>query len=317
MRWLLCLLLLGVGCGKRNPGDLLAPAEVGTIVVDAQLIVGQMMPDIRLRLTQSPAEPYDPDAEALEDAYVEVTTSAGDTIRYVDYAGFSPRRYITELRFNGYPSPVVLPNTTYSLRVVAPDGRVVTASTTTPDSFNVREWLLLEDPSLAVRRTLATYDDFPNFPDSVYYVESNQLVYQDGLLEARFDRGNALAFQVGLFSLDPGSPFVIDADFLDPEDLEDLERETSSPPFEAPDASIRLPWFAIFFEGRYNIKIYSVDRNWYDLARTLDFFGNSNLGFGSNAGDNFERPIFHVNGGIGLFGSAAMDEVGFTIHPKP
>jgi hypothetical protein len=310
------MLLLGVGCGKRNPGDLLAPAEVGTIVVDARLIVGRTVPIIWLRTTQSPAEPYPRGLAGLSGASVELVASTGDTIRYVQHP-LDGDRYIAEAYTIPEPAHVVLPNTTYSLRVVAPDGRVVTASTTTPDSFSVREWLLLEDPSLAVRRSLATYDDFPNFPDSVYYVESNQLIYQDGLLEARFDRGNALAFQVGLFSLDPGSPYVIEADFLDPEDLEDLERETSSPPFEAPDASIRLPWFAIFFEGRYNIKIYSVDRNWYDLARTLDFFGNSNIGFGGNAGDNFERPIFHVNGGIGLFGSAAMDEVGFTIHPKP
>ncbi|HSQ60605.1 MAG TPA: DUF4249 family protein [Acidobacteriota bacterium] len=315
MRWLFGLLLLGAGCGTRNPGDLLAPAEVGTIVVDARLIVGTTMPPMFLRLTQSPTEPFDRSI-GLGGALVEVVASTGDTIRYSGSQS-SSSLYRPDAALTGDSIPAVLPNTTYSLRVVAPDGRVVTASTTTPDSFQTREWLLLEDPSLAVRRSLATYDDFPNFRDSVYYVESNQLIYQDGLLEARFDRGNALAFQVGLFSLDHGSPFVIDADFLDPEDLEDLERETSSPPFEAPDASIRLPWFAIFFEGRYNIKIYSVDRNWYDLARTLDFFGTSNIGFGGNAGDNFERPIFHVNGGIGLFGSAAMDEVGFTIHPKP
>jgi hypothetical protein len=68
---------------------------------------------------------------------------------------------------------------------------------------------------------------------------------------------------------------------------------------------------------RQATKIYSVDRNWFDLARTLQFFGNSNFAFGSTAGDDFESPTFHVNGGIGLFGSAAVDEIGFTIHPRP
>ena len=106
MRWLLCLLLLGAGCGKRNPGDLLAPAEVGTIVVDARLIVGRPMPEIGLRFTQSPAEPFKPDGMGLIDAEVEVTTSNGDTIRYVDLV-FSQGVYVSEARYNGDPEPIV------------------------------------------------------------------------------------------------------------------------------------------------------------------------------------------------------------------
>jgi hypothetical protein len=294
---------------------LLAPSQIGVIVVDAQLIVGRPMPPIYLRTTQSPDTRYDRGAAVLRQASVQVTTSAGDTIDYLDATLFARWPYRPD--DSAGPVPYVLPNTTYYLRVVAPDGRVVTAQTTTPDSFRVRDWVLLNDPTLAVRRQLATRDDFPSDPDSVYSAPSNQLVYQDGLLEARFDRRTALGYQVGLFSLDLGSPLVIDADFLSEKDKESLDRETSSPPFEASEASIRLPWFAIFFEGRYDIKIYSVDRNWFDLARTLQFFGNSNFAFGSTAGDDFESPTFHVNGGIGLFGSAAVDEIGFTIHPRP
>jgi hypothetical protein len=311
-----CLLavLLGLGCSTdRNPGDLLAPGEIGVIVVDAQLIVGEPMPQILLRTTQSPDRPYDSFNARLNGASVEVVASTGDTIRYVNHAigGYRP-----ESAFPG-PAPDVLPNTTYALRVVAPDGRVVTARTTTPDSFRVRDWVLLDDPTLVVRRRLATREDFPGDPDSVYTADSNQLIYQDGLLEARFDRGNAIGYQVGLFSRECCSPLVIDADFLSEEDKADLDRESSSPPFVADESSIRLPWFAIFFEGRYDIRIYMVDRNWYDLARSLQFLGDSNIAFGSNAGDDFERPIFHVEGGIGLFGSAARDEIGFTIHPRP
>jgi hypothetical protein len=307
------LLLLVLGCStERDPRDLLAPGEVGTIVVDGRLIVGMEMPILYLRTTQSPAEPYDAARAALRGASVEVVASTGDTIRYFEGGSgrYSPAR--PPGSYGG-----VRPATTYRLRVVAPDGRVVTASTTTPDSFHVRDWLLLDDPSLAVRRRLATFSDFPIYPDSVYLAPSNQLVYQDGLLEARFDRGNAFAFQVGLTSLDDGSPYVIDADFLSESDLAKLERITSSPPLEGTDGSIRMPWLAIFFEGRYNVRIYSVDRNWYDLARSTDFLGAGNIGFGTNAGDNFERPIFHVEGGIGFFGSAAMDQIGFTVLPKP
>ena len=311
---MVCMILLGFGCStERNPRDLLAPGQVGIVVVDAQLLVGKSMPRIRLAVTQSPEEPYVRGLAGLDGASVTVASSAGDTIRY-EATSAEPGMYGPAEEPPGY---LVLPNTTYSLRVVARDGAIVTAETTTPDRFTVREWALLDEPTLALRRRLATRDELGDDGDSVYAAEANQLIYQDGLLEARFDRGSALAFQLGLFSRDAGSPIVIDADFLNAEDLARLERETSWPPVDAVEDAIRLPWYAVFFEGRYDIKVFSVDRNWYDLARSLQSFGNSTIGFGSTAGDDFERPIFHVNGGIGLFGSAAMDETGCTIHPRP
>jgi len=315
---LACMVTLGLGCsGKRNPRDLLVPREVGTIVVDARLIVGQFVPSIYLHTTLSPKDPYSSHDAALVGAKVVLFTAPGDSILFRhDHFDDSFGAY-APYGVTGNEDVYVRPGTTYYLRVEAADGRIVTAQTTTPDSFRVRDWVLLDDPSLAVRRRLATFRDFPVRPDSVFVVDSNRLVYRDGLVEARFDRGNGAGYQVGIFSLDDGSPTVIEADFLTPEDLATLARETSSPAFDAPNGFLRLPWFAIFFEGSYIIRIYSVDQNWYDLIRSMDFFGNNNIGFGTNAGDDFERPIFHIDGGIGLFGSAAMDENGFTVLPRP
>jgi hypothetical protein len=311
--FLVCLMGLGLGCsGKRNPRDLLAPREVGTIVVDARLIVGRFLPPVYLHTTRSPSEPYHSDDAGLSGARVVIFSGPGDSILYHDHSlGEYFPSYIT-----GNEDGLVHPNVTYYLRVEAADGRVVTAQTATPDSFSVRDWVLLDDPSLTLRRRLATRRDFA-YEDSVYVADSNQLVYQDGLLEARFDRSDAIGYQVGIFSLDHNSPTVIDADFLSEHDLANLDRDTSSPTFDAPDGFLRLPWFAIFFEGRYDIDIYSVDRNWYDLTRSTDFFGNNNIGFGTNAGDDFERPIFHIEGGIGLFGSASVDGTGFRVLPRP
>lgn len=303
------LLLLASACStERKPGDLFAPEGIERIVVDATLIVGQPMSRVMVRRTLSPAVPYDRNAAAVTGADVRITEADSVAYAMADLGGG---------RYESAAAPIVRPGTTYRLVVRTANGKVVTASTTTPAAFSVREWVLLDDPSLAVRRTLATYADFPSDPDSVYSAPSNQLVYQDGLLEARFDRGNVLAFQVGLQSLDLGSPYVIDADFLSEDDLAELTRDSSSPALAAEQSSIRLPWFAIYFEGRYRIRIFSIDRNWYDLARSLPEFGGTNGGFGRNAGDNFDRPLFHVDGGIGLFGSGAVDEIGFTILPKP
>jgi hypothetical protein len=308
-----CLMALGLGCsGKRNPRDLIAPREVGTIVVDTRLIVGHQIPSILLHTTQSPNEPYSGYLAALRGAHVVIFTGPGDSVICLESTFFPDGEYNPRI-LTGNADVLVRPNTTYHLRVEAADGRVVTAQTTTPDSFTVREWVLLDDPSLEIRRRLATFRDTVN----VFTAPSNQLIYQDGLLEARFDRGNAIGYQVGIFSLESNSPTVIDADFLSDSDLAGLARDTSSPTFDAPDGFLRLPWFAIFFEGRYQIEIYSVDRNWYDLTRSTDFLGNNNIGFGTNAGDDFERPIFHIDGGIGFFGSASMDLTGFTVLPRP
>lgn len=312
----MCLLTLASGCsGKRDARDLLSPTGAGTIVVDARLIVGDLIPDVRLGTTVSPDQPYNSSAAELNGARVLVTTSGGDSAHYLQVDG---GRY----RWAGYiygDTLRIRPATTYFLRVEAADGRIVTAQTTTPDTFQVREWVLLDESTLEVRRRLAAPSEYPVRPDSVFLASSNQLVYQDGLVEARFDRGSAIAFQMALFNLETDSPLLFDADFLSEEDKRSIERESSSPPLDAPDGAARLPWLAVWYEGRHVFRVYSVDRNWYDLTRSLRFFGPgaTGIGFGSNAGDDFERPIFHIQGGIGLFGSAAMDETGFYVHPRP
>jgi hypothetical protein len=122
---------------------------------------------------------------------------------------------------------------------------------------------------------------------------------------------------VGLYSLDLDSDFVIDPDFFEEEDFDELDRISSSPPLVVDDGTLRLPWFAIFFAGRYVVKVFAMDRNWFDAARSIPELNQGGPGFGGNAGDDFSWPIFHIEGGIGLFGSAAVDSIGFVIHPRP
>ena len=69
---------------------------------------------------------------------------------------------------------------------------------------------------------------------------------------------------------------------------------SNSPPLEPRDGTVRLPWLAILFEGRYVLKVWSMDANWFDLARTDPALGAGGAGFGGQAGDSFERPIFDL-----------------------
>ena len=71
-------LALGTGCStERKPGELLAPENIGQIVVDAALIVGHPMSRVLLRKTLSPAEPYDRNAAAVPGADVRIVEAGG------------------------------------------------------------------------------------------------------------------------------------------------------------------------------------------------------------------------------------------------
>lgn len=300
-------LLIGGGCSAtRKPGDLYKPTDVGVLVLDAILIVDRPPPEIYVTETLAPGTPFTPEIAAVRDAEVVLTRQDGTTLSYVANPAV-PGQYI----FVGSALPI-LPETRYTLTVEASRNRRATATTLTPKRFSAASWVVLNEQTLAVQKTLKTFSELGS---GVYTAPENQVVYQRGLLEARINRNGASAYQAALKSLDLNSPRVIEADFLDEEDYAKLDRDNSSPALEAADSAIRLPWFAIYWAGRYRITIHAIDRNWYDYIRSIPQ-GESGFGVGGNAGDNFERPIFHVDGGIGLFGSGAADSVGFVILPK-
>ena len=58
-------------------------------------------------------------------------------------------------------------------------------------------------------------------------------------------------------------------------------------------------WLGVRFEGEYRIRLQAVDRNY------LDYFTTSFNGQSGNDAD--KGPLFHVTGGVGVFGSYAED----------
>ncbi|MDA0712072.1 MAG: hypothetical protein O3B73_17885, partial [bacterium] len=179
----------------------------------------------------------------------------------------------------------------------------------------MREGVLLDDKTLEAIRKFKT---FKEVGDQVYSDPQNQVPYQFGLLEARFDPLPVDGYHVAIEGLDLNSERVLESDLFDEKDYAHLDRFGSSPAFEARDGNLRLPWFAVAFAGRHVIRIYAIDRNWFDLIRSVpQFLGDDgSLQAGGLAGDNFERPVFHVDGGIGIFGSASVDSLGFVVLPK-
>jgi hypothetical protein len=297
-------LLLTAGCAKRDPSTLFAP-DAGTIVVDAFLVVGSPFPRITLTQTLAANVQYSLWNAALAGASVQVASARGTV--YYGELNEQPGLYEP---VSGALEPIQ-PGLDYALDIRTADGRHVQATTRTPAAFSVRDWLLLDDTGTSVAETLATFADYGY---TVFTRPENQLIYTQGLLEARFDPAGITGIQVGLFSLSPNSPLLIDPDRVGEENL---GRINSSPPFEAREGKVRLPWFAIFYEGNYILKIWTMDANWFDLARTDPVLRGGGFGFGGQAGDSFERPIFHLEGAIGLFGSGSVDSVGVVVHPRP
>ena len=297
--------LLLISCAaERDPGSLFGPAEQGTLVVDATLIVDRPMPPIFIRQTIAPNVVYTQNAAAVDTAEVIITQGASE-YKYLPDPVSSLGRYLPPVA-----PPFILPETEYRI-LVRFGGKEARAVTTTPKRFTIDQALMIDVKTLEPVRDLITFRDNPN---TVFTAPVNQVPYLENLIETRFQPINVKAYQVGIINLETDSDFVISGDFLDDEDFENFERKSSSPPLEVADGNLRLPWFAIAFAGRHIIQVFAMDDNWFDFARSSP--ETQNVGFGNLVGDNFERPIFHIDGGIGLFGSASVDSVGFVILPQ-
>jgi len=292
---------------QRGEDELFAPGGVGIPVVDAILVVGEPFPDVFLTRTLAPDEPFDRDRAGLRGAVVTIT---GGGIA-LDYEESTPGHYEPPHDFY-----TVMGDSTYHLTAQLPGGTTLRASTRTPTPVTVNDWVLLDSNGENVTQRLTRFSEVDP-PDSVYTLPENQLVYTQGIIEIRQQDEPAVGYQVGLRSLDTGSRLLVQADFLDESDLDSFTRINASPPIIADATPIRMPWFAIYYEGRYVMRLFSMDRNWYDLARTDPVLGTGGFGFGGEAGDTATEPIFHVDGGIGLFGSMSVDSVGFYVNPLP
>ena len=265
------------GCSaERDPATLFGPDERETIVVDAVLYVDRALPEIIVTRTRAADAVTTGDATSVNDAEVTVIQGLAE-YRYASVGHLG--RYLPPPG-----APRVRPNTEYRLRVRAL-GREVRGVTSTPDPLVIDEIAVLEEPSMEIIRRLD--------PDSA---AENRIPYREGLIEVRFDPLDVEAYQV--IVLEPGS------------------EDGGSPPLEARDGRLLLPWFAIGSSGEHEVEVYALDRNLFDFLRSVEASGQNAFGFGSLAGDTFERPVFNLDGGIGVFGSASLDTFGFFVIPE-
>ena len=307
MRYFFIALCLTACAAERQPGEFFGSVDADSEwVVDGVLLVDQPLPPIFVRRVLPAAQLYSQTAAGEADARVQIVQGT-QVFEYAADADW-PGRYV--------PPPEaaqVEAQTEYRLEVEV-EGKKVQARTTTPDRVRVRETVLVDEETVEVLRSLKT---FAEAGDEVYTAPENQLVYREDLLEIRLETVAVDAYQLGMFSIEPDLKSLDDdiLDFFDEDDPEAL-RANQSPPLSVSDGIVRMPWLAVLFEGRTLVKVYALDHNWFEYARS-SFEQQEQDGFaGGLAGDNFERPFFEVEGGIGLFGSASVDSVGFFVVPR-
>ena len=306
MRYLLIVLCLTACAAERQPGDLFGSVEEdNALVVDGILLVDQTLPELFVRRTLPPGQTYSQEAAGVDDARVRIF-QGNQVFEYAPDPA-TPGRYLPPPE-----APQVEALTEYRLEVDFEEKKV-RASTSTPERVRVRQAVLLDEDTQEIMRTLKS---FAEVGDEVYTAPENQLTHLDGIIELHLEKAG-VAYQAALFALEENAQ-LLDEDFTElfDEDLEDL-RANQSPPFTASDGIVRWPWFAVVYTGRSLIKVYALDHNWFEYARSSPDFQGEQGGFGGLAGDNFERPFFQVEGGIGLFGSASVDSVGFVVLPRP
>lgn len=262
-------------------------------VVESYMLANNLLPEVRLSTTAPADEFYEFEDHAINFANVEIRLlEAGPGSEIEESFTF----------FNSGPglflpnqNHLVKPRRTYELHISFLDSDdVITAYTTVPDTFRI----------------------MPGTADSVVYQSQDQL---ELTLTKSFYPGrqniyvfNALAKEPEAENLTPlYADLFIDSDEPE-EDLVLLSNNSSGIINEAnfqenADGTITLsyPWIGIAFYGENRIVANTIDDNVYDFVRSQQVqLGGSTLSPGE-----IQNVIYHVEGGIGVFGSLATDTV--------
>ena len=262
-------------------------------VVESYLVANRQLPFVLLSTTTPADALYDFEEQSVNDADIEIQLLETGPESAVEssfkYQNQLPGIYIPNLNHK------VLPARTYKLQITFPDNNNrITAHTTIPDTFSV----------------------VGEVQDTVVYQSDDQL---DITLTKSSYPGrqsifvfNALAQNDIPQNLTPFYRDIYDESDNPDKDLNEFSNNSSGIINEGnfdinPDGSftIEYPWIGIAFYGTNLIVANAMDDNIYDFVRSQ----NVQLGGNTLSPGEIQNVIFHVEGGIGVFGSLATDTV--------
>lgn len=264
-------------------------------VIESYLVANDTLPAVQVSKTSSAFERYNPDNLQVNTAEVMIRklTSSGDVQEVYPYTLDGNGRYVPTATHR------VEPLGSYQLYVrdTANNNHEIRSITTVPGDFrNVGSVL-----------------------DTVTYQASQQL--EINITKSEYP-GRQSIFIFNILARDTTlenlTPFYRDAVEGEDSDLSDFVKNSSNivnqENYEAgPDSTLnlRFPWLGIAFYGRNVIVTNAMDDNVYDFIRTQNLqSGGSTLSPGE-----LTSVIYHVDGGIGVFGSYATDTVETYVKP--
>jgi hypothetical protein len=237
------------------------------LVLNAFLFAGKPIDSIYVQRTAQVLEHYTESAVAIRNATVTINLmKAADP-------GSVEASYVLSgdpARPGRYYSPAVIqPRRTYTIAVQADGYPLVTGTTTVPDTFHVTTSL----PSTMFWDVMLS---------SIEVGWSSSSGHAD--------------YVVSITSMDPDAPLVDDFRSKN-RNPDDPKPERTSFFFNIPQRnSVEMPWLMFNYLGRQRISVSAVDENYYDFLRQSM----------SAEGGSLREIRYRLNGGIGVFASAAV-----------
>jgi hypothetical protein len=247
------------------------------LVLNAYLFAGRPIDSVYVQRTAQILEQYTEDAVAITGATVKISL-----MKSADPAAIETTYVLSgdPLKRGRYSSPAtVLPKRTYTIEIHASGYPAVTGTTTVPDTFHVMSTL----PSTILWNADAPALQIEWSPSSGYsdYVAS-------------------------VTSLDANAPYVDDFRSKN-RNPDDPKPQQTSFFFNMPQRnSVELPWLMFRYLGRHTISVSAVDENYYDFLRQSM----------ASEGGSLREIRYRLNGGIGVFASAAVatGSISFTLN---
>lgn len=219
---------------------------------------------------------YNRDSAGISDAQVTITV---DGITYPLSARTTPSGcyYLPDTTM------LVRSGKTYYLQIQY-NGQTVTAQTTVPDSIKITKRLpdTLQYPQDTI--------NIINYPDSIvtWTGITNKISYAAAITCADTLDYDTLQHVPNRRVYRPGSGGAGGQHY------NDVTRWFGF----LPVSSVPVPWTVFKWYGKQKIAVYNVDRNFNDWLKMITLNGGT-----------FTQDLNHINGGIGVFGSAGVDSM--------
>jgi hypothetical protein len=265
-------------------------------VVESYLVANGSLPEVLLSTTSSIDEEYNFSEAVVHDADVEIRLLNADSTIAERYSYFENENSI----YLSAVSAEVKPHRLYQLYVSLPNGDRIEAKTFVPGNFETvnndempDEYVYQGEQQIQLRTTSSDYitdrQTYYTFTVNAVNPDSSKLTpfYRDLVIDQENDLANFTINSSGIIN------------------EKNYERNADD------TITLDVPWLSVAFYDTNKVITNAIDDNMYDFIRTQ----GAQSGGSSLSPGEIQNIRYHVNGGIGIFGSMASDTLQVQILP--